>query len=166
MKNRGGIIMEWQDVLNDKSLRNLPYKVELNKCGKIVMSPASNVHSIYQAMIGDLIKKYKNNGMVFYECSVETVDGVKVADTVWASDEFMKEYKYKALYDIAPEICVEVVSPSNSEQEIKEKISLYLSKGAKEVWVCYENGNIEFYTIKGKIETSNIVSEFPNKIEL
>jgi hypothetical protein len=34
--------MEWIEVLADPVLRDLPYKIELNEYGKIVMSPASN----------------------------------------------------------------------------------------------------------------------------
>ncbi len=33
--------MKWQDVLLDKTLQDLPYKIELNEYGKIEMSPAS-----------------------------------------------------------------------------------------------------------------------------
>ena len=31
--------MQWQDVLADKSLQDLPYKIELNEKGNIEMSP-------------------------------------------------------------------------------------------------------------------------------
>jgi len=43
--------MQWSDVLNDKSLSNLPYKIELNEYGQIVMSPASNQHGFLQVEI-------------------------------------------------------------------------------------------------------------------
>ena len=32
--------MKWQEVLEDKSLQDLTYKIELNRWGQIVMSPA------------------------------------------------------------------------------------------------------------------------------
>jgi len=35
---------------------------------------------------------------------------------------------------------VEVVFPSNAQGEIDEKIALYLSKGAHEVWIVSEGG--------------------------
>ena len=31
--------MQWQDICDDKLLQDLPYKVELNQWGQIVMSP-------------------------------------------------------------------------------------------------------------------------------
>ena len=38
--------MQWQEVVNDPSLQDLPYNIEMNEYGKIIMSPASNKHSI------------------------------------------------------------------------------------------------------------------------
>ena len=52
-------------------------------------------------------------------------------------------------YDVAPEICVEIVSPSNSD-EMEEKIQLYLHQGAKEVWLCNQQGEISYFTLNGQ----------------
>ena len=35
----------------------------------------------------------------------------------------------------APELCIEVVSPSNSRKELREKVAAYLEAGAEEVWI-------------------------------
>ena len=43
--------MQWQDVLADKSLRDLPYKIELNEYGHIEMSPTSYTHSYLQGTL-------------------------------------------------------------------------------------------------------------------
>ena len=37
--------MQWQEVVNEQSLQDLPYNIEMNEYGKIIMSPASNKHS-------------------------------------------------------------------------------------------------------------------------
>lgn len=36
--------MQWSEVITNPFLKNLPFKIELNKWGKIEMSPASNQH--------------------------------------------------------------------------------------------------------------------------
>lgn len=36
------LALRWAQVCRDASLRNLPYKIELNAWGKIEMSPANN----------------------------------------------------------------------------------------------------------------------------
>ena len=70
----------------------------------------------------------------------------------------------KTPYSQSPELCVEVVSPSNSKAEIDEKIDLYLAKGAKEAWICDENGRVSFFIHKGIINRSELVENFPLKI--
>ncbi|MFI3119775.1 MAG: Uma2 family endonuclease, partial [Methylococcaceae bacterium] len=67
---------------------------------------------------------------------------------------FIKQYGYETPYSHAPEICVEVVSPSNSKEEMTNKAQLYLQAGAEEVWVAWENGVIDYYGKTGKLEQS------------
>ena len=156
--------MTWQEVCDDPSLQNLPYKIELDQWGRIVMSPANNQHGRHQARIGTLFAKHLANGETIMECSVLTHLGTKVTDVAWASDGFIKKYGFNTPYIVAPEICVEVVSTSNSADEIAEKIMLYLSKGAHEVWICDQKGTIVFHDNTGKIAKSKRVPKFPPKI--
>ena len=147
--------MEWSQVINNPFLKDLPFKIELNKWGKILMTPASNSHGHIQFEVGAKIRDEKQGcGKVITECSIQTSQGVKVADVAWISDEFFARYGYDTPYKRAPEICVEIVSPSNSKGEMEEKIELYLAKGAKEVWIVREKGETEFYSYDGRIEKS------------
>jgi len=148
--------MQWSEVISNPLLQDLPFKIELNKFGNILMSPASNQHGRIQVQLSINLSKKLPQGEVIAECSIETHEGVKVADVVWASNEFINTFAYKTPYPKAPEICIEIVSPSNSKAEISNKVNLYLSKGAHEVWIVYEKGKIETFTHTGKIEQSNI----------
>jgi Uma2 family endonuclease len=136
----------------------LPFKIELNKWGKILMSPASNKHGNIQFEVGRDIDRKKSSGTTIMECSINTPEGVKVADVAWASDKFMERYGFDTPYPQAPEICVEVVSPSHSKAEIEEKVQLYLNQGAHEVWVVYDNGITHYYNQTGEILQSQEVS--------
>jgi len=149
--------MDWTAVINNPLLKNLPFKIELNKWGQILMSPASNKHGNLQFKVGSFIEKHKGSGHVIMECSVDTPEGVKVADVAWASDTFIDEFGFQTPYPQAPEICVEIVSPSNSKGEIEEKVNLYLAKGANEVWVCKEDGDIMYFSHAGQIDKSKEV---------
>ena len=40
--------MTWDEVLADRCLQDLPYKIELNRWGNIEMSPARNRHGRFQ----------------------------------------------------------------------------------------------------------------------
>ncbi|MEE9339491.1 MAG: Uma2 family endonuclease [Methylococcaceae bacterium] len=150
--------MEWQQVIDNPFLQDLPFKIELNKWGKILMSPASNNHGIRQYEVAKIIDTGKQSGKIIIECSIKTDEGVKVADVAWASDEFISNYRDKTPYNIAPEICVEIISPSNSQAEMNEKIKLYLNCGAKEVWLCNQKGEISYYSHAGKINKSTEIN--------
>ncbi|MBK6638275.1 MAG: Uma2 family endonuclease [Rhodocyclaceae bacterium] len=141
--------MRWADVLADKSLRDLPYKIELDRWGNIMMSPASNRHGRFQVVIAALLETLPN-GRSLIECSVDTPEGVKVADVAWCSDAFFAEHGYETPYTAAPEICVEVRSPSNSDEEMLFKIRLYLAAGAKEVWIVFEDGRTRYFDAVGE----------------
>lgn len=156
--------MQWADIVNDKSLQDLPYKIELNGWGQIVMSPASNRHSGYQGQILRLIYLQMTSGNAFPESAVDTTDGVKVPYVVWMSDAFFARYAYSTPYPRAPELCVEVLSPSNSPEEISHKIALYFEQGAQEVWTCSEFGTIEFFDSNGLQNQSQIFPRFPNQL--
>lgn len=146
--------MEWAEVINNPFLKNLPFKIELNKWGQILMSPASNRHGMLQSEAVYLLRSQLPGGVVIVECSIQTSDGVKVADVAWASDEFIERNGDATPYQEAPEICVEIVSPSNSPGEMDQKIELYLAKGAREVWVCGEDGEVRHYEHRGRVEQS------------
>ena len=58
----------------------------------------------------------------------------------------LKAQKSSGFGERAPEICVEVLSPSNSKPEMEEKRALFFEAGAQEVWICGFDGKMEFYT--------------------
>ena len=157
--------MQWSDVLNDSSLQNLPYKIELNEYGQIVMSPASNKHGLLQAEIAFFLRNNRQ-GKVLTECSIETSKSVKVADVAWGSIDFFQRNGLDTPYQQAPEICVEIISPSNYQAEIKEKISLYLDKGAQEVWVYSENGEVAIYNKAGETADSVFFEHLPKQFDI
>lgn len=151
--------MDWASVLSNPYLKDLPFKIELNKWGKILMSPASNHHGILQSEAVFYLRSRLPGGRVIVECSIDTPEGVKVADVAWASSAFMKRNGESTPYREAPEICIEIVSAPNSREETEEKIDLYLSKGAVEVWLCHDDGDVAHFNEDGPIARSGFTNE-------
>jgi len=158
--------MEWDQVLLDPSLKDLPYKIELDEWGNIVMSPASNRHGRLQYRIGRMLEDHTQSENVQIECSIRTARNVKVADVAWGSNAFFSRNGLETPFLEAPEICVEVLSPGNSKLEIQEKSKLYFEAGAEEVWICNEDGAMDFLTATGELSTSSICPKFPKQIEI
>ena len=157
--------MNWEQVCADASLKDLPYKIELNEWGQIVMSPASIRHVIFQDYISSLLRSLMQRGRVLQEFPVTTAENIKAPDVVWISDELLARVREKTASPVAPEICIEVMSPGNTKQQQLYKKELYLQAGAREVWICSEKGDIEFYDHRGIVPRSALAPQFPNRIE-
>ena len=160
--------MTWEEVLADRTLQNLPYKIELNKWGNIEMSPARNRHGEYQSRIAFILQSKRPDGIAVTECAIETAENVKVPDVAWTSHA---RYDQAATPDVvytntAPEICVEIISPSNILEEQMHKGQLYLQAGAEEFWLCDEHGRMRFFDATGPLERSQFYPDFPLEVKL
>ena len=70
-------------------------------------------------------------------------------------------------FECAPEICVEILSPSNTPSEMREKRKLYFEAGAGEVWICDASGKMNFYTSASASDpsaSSGLCPTFPDHI--
>jgi Uma2 family endonuclease len=157
--------MRWEEVCENRQLQDLPFKIELNKWGQIVMSPVKIKHSFYQGRIQRLLESLLKTGEVMPECAIDTSDGVKVADVVWCSAERFDRIQEQVSASIAPEICIEVKSGGNTLAEMEFKQRLYFEAGAKEVWICNEQGQITFSNEQSQLDRSALVPDFPQLIQ-
>lgn len=157
--------MTWQQVCEDKSLRNLPYKIELNRLGQIIMRPTRYKHGFFQSEIAALFKRLLPRGFAAVECAVETSDGTIVADVAWSSAERHKINEQEFSCTVAPEICVEVLSPTNDRGEMERKRALYFERGAMEFWTCDEIGYLNFFNRAGALERSVMCPAFPARLD-
>jgi len=144
------LAIRWAEVMRDPKLADLPYKIELNAWGKIEMSPASNRHALLQAHVAAELARQLPTGRPLTECSVLTDIGVRVPDVAWASKEFLAAHAKATPFPRGPEICVEIVSPSNSDAEIREKTRAHLAAGAREVWILSEEGAVKYHDRAGE----------------
>jgi Uma2 family endonuclease len=81
--------------------------------------------------------------------------GLFVTDAGWSSAEFFELHRDESPLMNAPELCIEVASPSNSTKELQEKVTAYLGAGAQEVWIAYlQSKRGEFYGQQGLMERS------------
>jgi len=152
--------MTWAEALKDPSLNDLPYKVELNGHGQLVLTPAPNWVGRLKGTILGLL--HSSHSAVFSRCSIATTDNVKVADIAWASEDFMAQHKIRTPYRIAPEICIEI---NYSPAEMKLRRGWFFGSGAKEVWKCDKSGQMKFYDITGEIPRSRIFRKFPMRVD-
>lgn len=157
--------MNWLEVCEHPALQNLPFKIELDETGKIIMSPTKVYHSIYQGEIIGLLFTLSDTGKPITECAIATRKGTKVADVAWASSARLKTIWTEIECSIAPEICVEVLSATNTQREMREKQQLYFESGALEVWLCDAAGQMTFFSPSGELDQSGLFPAFPKQLE-
>lgn len=158
--------MTWEEVCADPALQDLPYKIELNQWGNIEMCRRRICSAELKGWIAHTLRNLKPSGMTLSECAVRTAENVKVPDVVWVSFDHRRRTPHEFAYAVAPEICVEILSPSNLPEELMHKGQLYLHAGAEEFWLCDEKGAMRFFDADGELERSRLCPEFPVRVEI
>jgi Uma2 family endonuclease len=144
----------YRALCEDPGYSNVPGKIELDLWGRMVMTPASFYHGVIQSRLCQILATL--GGQAAVEAPVVTPMGLFVADVAWASVGFMTAHRAETPLTRAPEICIEVVSPSNSVKELREKTEAYWAAGAEEVWIVYEQSKrCEFHGRQGVMRRSS-----------
>src|SRR4029077_2223612 len=159
-------LARWTEILADPELAKLPYRIETDQHGHLLMTPPpAPLHGNRQIRIGALLQQLLPAGDVFSECPVSTAAGVKAVDVAWLAPGRTQNFARLVLFERAPEICVEILSPSNSASEIDEKRALYFDANATEVWICALDGSVSFFCPPHQqLPTSSICPDFPAHI--
>ncbi|MBI4632187.1 MAG: Uma2 family endonuclease [Chloroflexi bacterium] len=139
-------IVESEKLFTADELFKMPEmdRYELAKGKLISMSPPGFEHGLIVMYIAGALHTYarsKKLGKVF---AAETgfrlsrnPDTVRAPDAAFVSKDRLPTDKPKSYADLAPDLVVEVVSPSDDPDEVQEKIEDYLDAGVKAVWVVY-----------------------------
>ncbi len=161
--------VRWAEVHADPSLAAIPSRIETNGYGQIIMTPPpSGPHCVRQFKIAMQLQNCLG-GSAMTECPISTIDGVRAADAAWYSSERYRQVTGQLAFEVAPEICVEILSPRNSDAELQHKRQLYFDAGALECWICDLEGRMTYYH-RDQPDTSTTQSklcpQFPNIINL
>lgn len=159
-------LRRWNQILADPAAARFEFRLETDRHGNLVMSPPpAPRHGRFQSRIGTLLAASMPPGAIISECPISTADGVKAADIVWTSPERMDELGDRSCFLRAPELCVEVLSPANTESEMQEKMALYFDAGALEVWLCDELGRMTFFAPgPTRLHASTLCPRFPSQV--
>ncbi len=119
------------------------YRYELVKGEIRRMPPTGFEHGIRTAEIGSLLNVHVKKHKLGYVCGAET--GFKITynpDTVRAPDAaFVRQAAIeekgipKGYWEGAPDLAVEVISPSDTYTQVAEKVDEWLNAGCAVVWV-------------------------------
>lgn len=71
--------------------------------------------------------------------------------------------KTEAPTTLAPELCIEILSATNTVEEMDVKRGLYLNAGAEEIWLVTEEGEIRFFG-EEEMKRSEIAPNCPDHL--
>ncbi len=120
--------------------------------GEVVrMPPASWVHDLIKNQINEILGEFlRSNRQLGLRSLVEI--GTQVGD----HDAFIPDVsvvqlshrpKMERIFQGAPDLAIEVVSPTDTAKHLKRKVDAYFAGGAKSVWVVYpEAKSVEVLT--------------------
>jgi len=136
----------WRELLDDPSS---PDRFELDAYGDIVsMAPPKTAHQ--RAVLAIVLQMNEQlGGEPFPGVGVLTHRGVLIPDVAWSPRMADQDPQM-----VAPQICVEVQSESNTRRELDEKVGAYLAAGAREVILVELGGRIRFFGIDGERDES------------
>lgn len=129
-------------------------RMELDR-GELVSTPPPKVrHSrIAKKIFVELWKavEQQQSGEVFAEMAFRLADAtVRVPDVSVVAAGVAQSFRPDEYVDGALLLAVEVVSPSESAEDMKQKVGQYLAAGSKLVWVVYpKSAKVHVYSASG-----------------
>jgi Uma2 family endonuclease len=109
----------------------------------VAIMPTGYVHGAVVMRIGPLLREFVNQHALGDIIGGETGFYLSENNLRGANIAFISNAKLSSITDpekylpFAPDLAVEVVSPSDTATAIQQKVDLYLSKGTALVWVVY-----------------------------
>ncbi len=159
----------WEEMATTRFIipNDLAWKVETDAQNRIIMSPPPREeHQDFGGEIFLLLTRLLPHGRAFFEKGVKTSNGTKVPDGGWISRDRRAKKRPGPSLSPAPEICIEILSKTNTRREIEEKKRLYFEAGALEFWRCELDGKMNFFSPEGQMPASRLCPKFPQQLDL
>ncbi len=133
-------------------------------------SMPSPIHGRIQARIGAKLLSYvqkKNLGAVYIETNFEFAENlIRITDVAYVSFERFPETgeDESSRWHIAPDLAVEIISPTDDYEDVQEKITEYFTFGVRQVWIISpESKTLTVYFSRTNVriltETDELISE-------
>jgi Uma2 family endonuclease len=128
---------ELEQMPDDDSVR-----LELDEGELITMPPGGFDHGDYESNIGSLlkyhVKKHKLGKVLIGETGFRLRDDtVRAPDVAFVRRERVAAVRSHGFGKGAPDLAVEIFSPSDSVRQLMRKVKQYFAAGCHTVWIVY-----------------------------
>ena len=147
------------------------------------LSPTGGIHGLvagnFQTLVGAFVRQHRlgftGTAEVGYLLA-RNPDTVRVPDVSFVSRERIPETGIpEGFWSFAPDLAIEVLSPTDSAEEVLEKVEMYLAAGTRMVWVASPRArSITVYTPGGgarvlhegdELEGGDVLPDFSVPVE-
>jgi Uma2 family endonuclease len=108
----------------------------------VPMSPTGDAHGAFELNVGVELREFARVHQIgkvrVGEVGIyirRSPDTIRAADVIFISNERYARKGNSAFLDVAPDLVVEIMSPTDSYAEVQRKLLDYFSIGVREVWV-------------------------------
>lgn len=141
-------------------------KVELIGGEVVKMPPASLIHDLIKNGINELLIEYlRANRQLGLRTLVEIGAEVSESDTFIPDISVVKRADLPGrarIFQGAPEIAIEVVSPTDTARHLERKTESYLQGGARSVWIVFpESRSVTIHTREAvqKLRANQVITD-------
>jgi Uma2 family endonuclease len=138
--------MSTKTLLTADELEQMPdddsVQVELDEGELITMPPAGFDHGDYEGNIFALLKNYVRKHRLGKVLTGDTGfrlrdDIVRAPDVAFIRRERVEAVRHRGFGRGAPDLAVEIFSPSNNVRQLMRKVKQYFAAGCHTVWIVY-----------------------------
>lgn len=152
---------------------------ELSAGELITMPPAKSLHSLIALAVLEALQLYlKQRGLgkaipeAGYVLSRDPLT-IRQPDVSVLSKERIRSTGADEYFEGAPELAIEIVSPSDAAEDLQIKVDQYLRAGSKQVWVLYPKtkclhvvsaNGLQVFSETQTLAGGNLLPEFSVKV--
>jgi Uma2 family endonuclease len=139
-------------------------RYELRHGELVTVAPPIHEHYLVQRRLRQLLETAVAAGVVDTEMAFRALPEheYRVADVAFVSTDRWRQIPLKGMLAGAPDLVIEVLSPSNTASEIIDKKTLCLENGSHEFWlVDSEHRQVEVSTPDGRTLTYKAGQQVP-----
>ncbi len=145
----------WREILDDPRFANFVGKIDLDRWGRIVVLLVNTEHGGLAGELSHLLRS-QLGGRTLVEVGVRTKEGIFAPDVAWCSDRYWSERRDQSPLEVAPELCVEIASPSNTLIDLRSKAKAYIDSGARESRIVFPRSKrLEYYGTGGLMQITS-----------
>jgi Uma2 family endonuclease len=145
MATRTLITIDHYDALPEKE----GVKYELNEGELVTVSPSPRlVHNRVRDEIGFRLREYARSrklGEVTMETDFKLTEGtIRIPDIAFVCADRLAGIDPRQRLEGAPDLAVEIASPSDDPDDLVLKAQQYIASGSKAVWVIYPDARLAY----------------------